>query len=292
MPRNRDLPSSQPSRHERASSVKNRANYPGQHLLRSRRIIRRMIELARICPQPLVLDIGAGLGALTVPLADEGWRVLAVENDSRLAGRLRGRMAAKENVRVVEQDVLRTPLPHSPFSVVANIPFAITTGILGRLMDCPASAFQRGVLLIQHEAARRFMRSPITDIRLLVWRMWFRWELVEVVPPRHFAPPPNVNAALLTVSRRREALLPAQEYWRFLGLAQSALSAPEMPLGQALRDVFTPTQLRLVFRTTDLQRETPVCRMTEQQWAIVYHTMHRHVPPARWPRASRPRWFR
>lgn len=292
MPRNRDLPSSQPARHKRTGSVKNSANYAGQHLLRNRRIIRRMVELARICPQPLVLDIGAGLGALAVPLADEGWRVLAVENDSRLAGRLQGRMMAKENVRVVEQDVLRMPLPHSPFSVVANIPFAITTSILGRLMDCPAGGFQQGVMLVQHEAARRFMRSPITDIRLLVWRMWFRWELIEVISPNHFSPPPSVNAALLTVSRRPEALLPAQDYWRFLGLAQSALGVPDMPIGLALRNVLTPTQLRVFLRAVGLQRESPICRMNEQQWAAVYQTMHQHVPPERWPRANRPRWFR
>lgn len=289
---NKEESSPKRSRRRHGGSAEWITNYPGQHFLRDRRIIGRMIALARICPQPLVLDIGAGRGALTQPLAEAGWQVLAVENDPRLAGRLRSMLEAQDNVRIVEQDVLRMPLPRSPFAVVANIPFSITTGILGRLMDCPASAFQRGVLLIQHEAARRFLRSPVTDVRLLVWRMWFHWELIQIVSPRHFAPPPSVNAALLTVSRRREALLPAQEYWRFLGLAQSALSVPELPISLALRNVFTPTQLRVFLRAVGLQREVPVCRMSENQWAIAYLTMCRHVSPEHWPRTSRPHWLR
>lgn len=292
MPKNRVLPPEAAGSRRQTAARAGGANYPGQHFLRDQRIVGRMIALARICPQPLVLDIGAGRGVLTLPLAEAGWQVLAVENDPHLAGGLRRKLETQDNVRIVEQDVLRMPLPRTPFAVVANIPFSITTSILGRLMDCPASAFQRGVLLIQHEAARRFLRSPVTDVRLLVWRMWFQWELVQVVSPRHFAPPPNVNAALLTVSRRREPLLPAQDYWRFLGLAQPALSVPEMPISLALRSVFTPAQLRMLLRALGLQRETPVCRMSEYQWAVAYHAMCRHVSPERWPRTSRPRWFR
>lgn len=277
-----------------SSSARRRAatNFPGQHVLCSRRTIDRMIELARFRPQPLVIDIGAGSGALTLPLANAGWRVLAVENDQDLIAKLRRKTETIASIRVIEQSVLQMPLPGRPFAVVANIPFSITTSILGRLMDHPANAFQRGVLLIQLEAARRFMRKSITDPRILAWRIWFQLDLIQVVSPEHFAPPPRVNAALITASRRQKALVPVQEYWAFLGLAQFALRAPEMPLGQALKGVFTTVQVGQLVKALSLRRDMPICRLTETQWAAVYQSMRQHAPPHRWPKANKPRWFR
>lgn len=251
-----------------------------------------MIQLARLQPQPLVLDIGAGSGSLTIPLAKEGWRVLAVENDPEMAAKLRVRVVEHANVRVIEQDIRELRLPGRPFSVVANIPFSITTPILGMLMDRPTGSFQQAVLIVEHGAARRFTGTPITDLRILSWRIWFEMRLVRAVSPAQFFPRPRVQAAILSICRKPHPPVAVSEHAHFMGLAAHALRAPHWPMYAALHGLFTAVQIKHVVRTLGVDREDPVCSLTESQWALLYATMRRHVPAYRWPSVPRHAWLR
>ncbi len=201
---------------------KHAPNISGQHLICSKRLVRRMIQLAGTNPHSLVLDIGAGTGAITIPLAREGWRVLAIENDPAFAEKLRRKCGEADHIRIIENDVLK-PLPRQPFVVVSNIPFSITTPILGKLMDQPAIPLQRAVLIVEYGAARRFTADPITNPRILGWRMWFDVTFVQTVSSDHFSPPPRVNAAILRISRKNRPPVAIGEHRRFMGLAVHAL---------------------------------------------------------------------
>ncbi|MDT5037767.1 MAG: rRNA (adenine-N6)-dimethyltransferase, partial [Micromonosporaceae bacterium] len=95
----------------------------GAHFLRPR-FAAEIVRSTGVGPHDLVLDLGAGLGALTAPLAATGARVIAVERDLSYVRRLTARFADWPGVRVVSADLLAVPLPRRPFRVVANIPFA------------------------------------------------------------------------------------------------------------------------------------------------------------------------
>jgi SAM-dependent methyltransferase len=110
-------------------------NHHGFHVLQDPAVVRALVRSAGVGPDDLVLDLGAGPGALTLALARTGARVIAVERDPRLARRLERRTAGDAAVRVVEGDLRAVPLPHRPFRVVANIPFATGTDLLRRLLD-------------------------------------------------------------------------------------------------------------------------------------------------------------
>ncbi|MFB0843352.1 ribosomal RNA small subunit methyltransferase A [Paenibacillus oleatilyticus] len=261
-------------------------NFSGQHLIRDKSLVRRMIELARLSPQPLVLDIGAGAGALTLPLAQEGWQVLAIENDPRFAEKLRSKIREAEGIRLAEANFLEMPLPRKPFGVIANIPFAITTAVLGRLMDHPAVPFRHGVLIVELGAARRFTADPVTQARILGWRMQFDLKLAEPVSPDRFSPPPRVQCAILTVRRKKEPLVRPSDHARLMGLVTQALRVPGTPLHAALGPWFTPAQLKHLVKLLRVDRSVPVGALNERQWAAIFETMIRYVEPYRWPRAG------
>ena len=145
-----------------------------------------------------MLDIGAGLGALTRPLAEAGARVIAVERDPRVARRLAARIAALPNVTVVTEDALRIPLPRRPYRVVANIPFAITIALLRRLVD---SRLVAADLLVERGAGRRLAAPPVRK-DLARWHRRFEFSLGPVIPAHQFRPVPSVDAVVLRLRRR------------------------------------------------------------------------------------------
>jgi 23S rRNA (adenine-N6)-dimethyltransferase len=158
----------------------------------------RLVADARISPGDLVLDIGAGTGALTAALVERGARVVAFElHPGRLAA-LRARFAG-DDVVVVKADVTDLRLPRRPFRVVANPPFAHTTAVLGRLL-APGSRLVRADLVVQQAAARRWSegRAPGAARWAHVWDVRSGPRL----PRSAFQPPPRCDCAVLRFARR------------------------------------------------------------------------------------------
>jgi 16S rRNA A1518/A1519 N6-dimethyltransferase RsmA/KsgA/DIM1 with predicted DNA glycosylase/AP lyase activity len=121
---------------------------PSAHFLRDRSVAAELVRRAGVHPGDLVLDLGAGSGAITAPLNAVGARVLAVERDAHLVRRLE-RHFPGTSVTVVHADLLRVPLPRRRYTVVASIPFATTIALLHRLLDDAGGAPERVELLIE-----------------------------------------------------------------------------------------------------------------------------------------------
>jgi 23S rRNA (adenine-N6)-dimethyltransferase len=157
---------------------------------------------ADVRPGGLVLDIGAGDGALTSHLLGAGARVLAVELHSGRARRLRERFGAA--ITVVEGDVRSLRLPRRPFRVVACPPYGLS-GELLRLLLAPGSQMIAADLLLQRAVVRRHAErgAAASGGRSRGWSM----RAGRPVPRRAFQPPPKVDSAVLVV-RRRHPLRP------------------------------------------------------------------------------------
>jgi 23S rRNA (adenine-N6)-dimethyltransferase len=158
----------------------------------------QVVADAAVRPGDLVVDIGAGTGALTRELVAAGAQVIAVElHPARLAV-LRDRFAGAD-VTVVRADAADLRLPRRPFRVVANPPFALTTQVVRRLV-APGSRLIRADLVVQHAAARRWTagRAPgagrwVCDYAVTTGRR---------IPRGAFSPRPRVDCTTLVVSRR------------------------------------------------------------------------------------------
>jgi 23S rRNA (adenine-N6)-dimethyltransferase len=183
----------------------------GRHSLRSRAFADELVRDAGVVPGTLVLDLGAGSGALTRALADAGARVRAVELDPGALRQLETRFGADSRVEIVEGDAMLLPLPAEPFAVVANLPFAAGTAILRRLLGDPCVPLTQLDAIVEWGlAAKRTAVWPSTVLGC-TWGAWYELSLVRRVPRACFAPPPSVDAAVLRATRRPQPLVPPEE---------------------------------------------------------------------------------
>jgi 23S rRNA (adenine-N6)-dimethyltransferase len=173
------------------------ASPSGAHFLHPR-IAAEIVRAAGVGPDDLVFDLGAGLGALTAPLAATGARVIAVERHIGYARSLTRRFDGQPGVRVVPGDLLTVPLPRRPFRVVANIPFATTAALLRRLLDPGGPPLAGADLVVEYGVARR-LTGPPRDAEARWRSARYGLRVARRLPPGCFSPPPRVDAALVTL---------------------------------------------------------------------------------------------
>jgi 23S rRNA (adenine-N6)-dimethyltransferase len=231
----------------------------GRHFLRSSRLAAELVRGARIQPDDLVLDLGAGTGVLTAPLARCARRVVAVEIDPELADRVRRRLPA---VEVLTGDALRAPLPREPFKVVANLPFDGATAILRRLLDPRVPLVTADVVVQWGLASKRAAVWPSTQLSAY-WGAWFELAIVQRLPPCVFTPPPPVDGAVLRIVRRSVPLVPVAErrpYEAFLGRGYR----------EGLRAVVPRLELKRCEAELGFERGARPRDLDARQWAGLY----------------------
>ena len=230
----------------------------GRHALRSRAFADELVREAGIAPGDLVLDLGAGAGLLTRAIRSAGARVLAVELDPALAATLRRRFP---DAQVIEGDAARMPLPREPFAVLANLPFAVGTAILRRLLDDPCVPLTRLDAIVEWGLAEKRARVwPSTQLSCF-WSAWYELAIARRVPRDAFAPPPSVDAAVFRAIRRAEPLVPVAEARSYLAFLRRGFAEPGR-----LRRVVPRAALRRVAFANDANARD----LDARQWAALY----------------------
>jgi len=184
----------------------------GQNFVADPNTVRRIARLSGARPGSDVLEIGAGLGSLTLALAETGARVVAVETDRHLLPVLRS-VVEDAGVEVVEGDALELDLAAllaerspGPWSLVANLPYNVATPLVLRtLVEAPAVAHL--LVMVQREVGERMAASAGEDaygavsVRIAYFA---RAEVVGRVPASVFIPRPRVESVLVRLERRPE----------------------------------------------------------------------------------------
>jgi 16S rRNA (adenine1518-N6/adenine1519-N6)-dimethyltransferase len=184
----------------------------GQHFVVDPNTVRRVARLAGVGPGDRVVEVGAGLGSLTLALAETGASVTAVEVDPRLAPLLRS-VVEGTSVRVVEGDALRLDWDSvlgeggeggEPWVLVANLPYNVATPLIADILD-GVPAIGRMLVMVQREVAERLAARPgdaaygAVSVKVAYWATA---AVVGRVPASVFLPPPKVESALVEVRRR------------------------------------------------------------------------------------------
>ncbi len=216
----------------------------GQNFVVDANTVRRIVQVAQVAPGDRVVEVGPGLGSLTLAICEAGASVTAVEIDHRMAERL-PRTAAAHGVpdrvlTVVDADALRIrELPGEPTVLVANLPYNVSVPVLLHLLETfPAIA--RGVVMVQAEVGERLAASPGSKIygAPSAKAAWYGpWRLAGAVSRQVFWPVPNVDSVLVAFARDPLPRGDDDERRRTFRIVDAAFGQRRKMLRQALAGV-------------------------------------------------------
>lgn len=238
----------------------------GQNFVADPNTVRRMARMAGVGPGDLVVEVGAGLGSLTLALAETGAEVIAVEVDRGLVPVLRSVTADCTNVTVVEGDAMALDwnvLVRRDAVVVANLPYNIATPLIADLLDT-VPKIRRFVVMVQREVALRLAASPgsgeygAVSVKVSYWATA---RILGDVPATVFVPRPKVVSSIIEITRRDEPAVdvPPEELF---ALVRQAFGQRRKMLRRSLADRTSPE----IFVAAGISPEARPEQLDVEQW--------------------------
>ncbi|MFC2037894.1 16S rRNA (adenine(1518)-N(6)/adenine(1519)-N(6))-dimethyltransferase RsmA [Chloroflexota bacterium] len=249
----------------------------GQNFLVDPAALGRIVAAASLSPDDTVVEVGAGLGTLTRPLAQQAGRVLAVEVDDQLVEILHERLADLSNVELIHADVLKLPdlgLFNLGYKVVANLPYYITSAILRRFLEVePRPGLM--VVTVQSEVAERVVAGP-GKMSLLALSVQFygRPRIVARIPAGAFYPSPRVDSAVLRIEldeQRGAALGEGVDEQTFFRVARAGFSQKRKMLRNSLSGglALPPARVEETLARVGVDPRRRAETLSLQEWADV-----------------------
>ncbi|HNY84349.1 MAG TPA: 16S rRNA (adenine(1518)-N(6)/adenine(1519)-N(6))-dimethyltransferase RsmA [Anaerolineaceae bacterium] len=210
----------------------------GQNFLSDPNGLQKVIDAARLSANDEVLEIGAGLGSLTVLLAQLARQVTAIEIDRTLLPALSEAILPYPNIELIEGDILEIPPETLPLAdgyvVVANIPYYITSAIIRHLLSSTHKP-GRLVMTVQKEVAERILaRDGKHSLLSLSVQVYGTPEITAVIPAGCFYPAPDVDSAVIRVSLFPQPAIPLQSIGDFFVLAHAGFAQKRKTLRNSL----------------------------------------------------------
>jgi len=200
----------------------------GQNFLVDKRVLGKIIEAANLGKEDTVLEIGAGIGTLTLELAKKAKKVIAVEKDPKMCEILHETMKGYENVEIIQGDILKLEIFNFQFSifkqkpnaknqmpktkckiqntrykVVANLPYYITSPVIRKFLEAENPPSEM-ILMVQKEVAQRICaRPPRMNLLAVSVQFYAEPKIVSYVSKNSFWPSPKVDSAIIKIARNK-----------------------------------------------------------------------------------------
>ena len=206
----------------------------GQHFLRNPYVLEKIIACVSPQSHDVIIEIGAGKGALTLPLTERAEKVIAIERDRTLVSFLKEKRIP--NLSIIEGDVLKVDFKslikeknslQRTLKIAGNLPYSISSPILFKVYE-HKELFSLCVFLLQKEVAERICASPGTKkfapISILFQNV-YEMHIRAQVSPSSFSPPPKVMSALVTLEKREKPLYPLTDEDKFRRFLKSSFQS-------------------------------------------------------------------
>jgi len=239
----------------------------------------RIADAAQVREDDDVLEVGAGAGALTIALAKQCRRLVAVELDHRFIPVLREVTGALSNVEIVQSDILRLnqarEFPNGGHIVAGNIPFNLTGALVRKLLDTSPRP-RRLSLVVQKEVAERWTATGGASLATVAVQVFATADLLFTIPASAFTPAPRVDSACVVLEVRERPAVDVPDLDAFFRLVEAVFQFRRKQLGGALGRIsgIGSTAAGARMRDSGIDPERRPQTLTLSEWETVYQNFN------------------
>jgi 16S rRNA (adenine1518-N6/adenine1519-N6)-dimethyltransferase len=232
-----------------------------------------------------VVEVGAGVGTLTIALADRHPHVIAVELDHRLIPALREVVEGRDRVEIVESDILKLDVgalyPDGGEVVAGNIPYSLTGALIRKLLDRPPRP-RRLSLVVQKEVAERWTAATGASLATVAVQVFAAARLGFTIPAAAFTPVPRVDSALVVLEVLEKPAVDVADMDAFFRLVEAVFQFRRKQLGGALGRITDIGSEAAASRLRDagIDPERRAQTLSLSEWELVYKTFAEGATPA------------
>ncbi len=230
----------------------------GQSFIHNKNVLERILEIAELSKEDEVLEIGAGLGALTLFLGERSRRVIAIEKDNRLIDKLKQNVSHLKNIEIISGDALRINFREfyrgNKIKVVSNLPYSISSPILFKLLE-ERDIFSLLVLMLQSEVGERINALPGSkqygSASVLI-QTYMDVSIELRVPPEAFWPKPKVWSVVIKLIPLPGPRIYISDEKLFKKIVRAAFSSRRKMLGNSLCVLFPKEKVKEILKKSDI----------------------------------------
>ena len=276
---------------ERISISKRR----GQNFLVDAWSKKKIIEAIDLKPDDEILEIGPGLGALTEDLAKQAALILAVEKDKALARILKMRLSGYKNLKIFHQDILQfdlekftsldskhlTGFTKKKLKVVGNLPYYITTPIIGHLLEEQRERIEDIFITVQHEVGKRLVaKKGIRDYSAItiLTQYFTKPEILFSIPKRAFYPQPKVNSVFIHLRILKKPSVNLNNQEQFFKIVRACFNQRRKTILNSLAHRLKELEkekIQQIFKETDLDERLRPERLSMAEFAKIEALFYR-----------------
>lgn len=228
----------------------------GQNFLQDKSVLAKIVETANLSSEDNVVEVGPGHGILTEELAKLVKNVIAIELDKELIPSLKVVLAFHDNVELLNQNALDFIPPETPYKLVANIPYYITSPLISHFLHTDNRP-TKIVFLVQKEVAEKICVDKKLNVLALHVQNFGKPSIIDTVPPSAFRPRPKIDSAILEIDVFKKPVI--EDYKSLFKLIHQAFSLSRKKLSNSLH------QYKEALTKLDLQDKRPE-HLTLDDW--------------------------
>lgn len=244
-----------------------------QNFLKSKKLIKDLIEKSSIGRKDVVFEVGAGQGIITQELADYCGKVVAFEIDQNLYQKLKERFKAERGkIDLKSGDFLDCRLPGYGYKVFSNIPFNITSDVIKKLVFSKSPPLDT-YLIVQKEAAEKFTGRPLDDknsLMSILIKVQFKIEIFHEFKRSDFFPKPNVDTVMLRIKPIKKPRLSADEISLFYDFVTYAYGQFEPNVLRGLSGVINKQRMRQAARDGNFPTSSKPSQLEIEHWTALF----------------------